>query len=240
MELKIIKFSRIGDVQFVPSVTAKYLRISVKPFVGIQVTVPKRISMKEAAAFVESKINWIIQAQARIAKQENRYTVFTPETVFSTRNRQLQLFPWKSGQFRTQLTKDCLKIFYPHETDIRSNQAQEKIREIIIDTLRKEAKEYLPQRTEHFATMHGFDCQGVTVKNITSRWGSCSSTNHINLNIHLLRLPQHLLDYVILHELTHTVHKNHGKYFWQSLNKITGGKAKQLAAEMRQYHAVWF
>jgi len=73
--------------------------------------------------------------------------------------------------------------------------------------LRKEAKDYLPQRTELLAAAHGFKYSGVTVKNISSRWGSCSSTNHINLNIHLVRLPEHLSDYVILHELTHTVHK---------------------------------
>ena len=236
-EKMIVQYPQIGDVLFVPSVTARYIRISMKPFGGIRVTVPKRTSMNMAKTFVESKIDWIRQTQARISIHENRRTVFTPDTVFSTQKRQLQLLPWKSEQFRTQLSKDALKIFYPHETDFRSEQAQEIIREFIISTLRKEAKEYLPQRTEQLAATHGFKFRGVTVKNISSRWGSCSSADHINLNIHLVRLPEHLTDYVILHELPHTIHKNHRDVFWKHLNTVTGGKAKQLAAEMKKYQA---
>ena len=234
-EKTIVEYPEIGEVQFVPSVSARYIRILMKPFGGIRVTVPKRASMQMATAFVESKKDWILQTQSRIATQEKRRIIFTPDTVFSTQKRQLQLLPWKSEQFRIQLSKDALKIFYPHQTDFQTEQAQEIIREFIIRTLRKEAKEYLPQRTEQLAAAHGFTYRGVTVKNISSRWGSCSATNHINLNIHLIRLPEHLSDYVILHELTHTIHKNHRDLFWKHLNTITGGKAKHLAAEMKQY-----
>jgi len=236
----IVQYPEIGEVQFVTSVSAKYIRISLKPFGGIRVTLPKWASIKSAMAFVETKTDWIIKAQARVATHEKQSVIFTPDTVFSTQNRKLQLLPWKSEQFRMQLSKDTLNIFYPNETDIRSEQAQKIIRDFIISTLRKEAREYLPQRTEALAAKHGFAYSGVTVKNITSRWGSCSATNHINLNIHLVRLPQHLSDYVILHELTHTIHKNHSDRFWRYLDTITGGKAKQLKAEMKQYNAGWF
>ena len=235
--MMVVQYLGIGDVEFVQSASAKYVRISVKPFGGVRVTVPKRTTMQLAMEFVEVKKDWILQTQARIASQENRRTIFTPETVFSTQKRQLQLLPWKSEKFRTQLSKDILKIFFPHETDLLSEQAQEIIRNIVIQTLRKEAKEYLPQRTEQLAAAHGFTYCGVTVKNISSRWGSCSAVNHINLNIHLVRLPEHLSDYVILHELAHTVHKNHGELFWKHLNAITGGKVKQYRAEMKQYRA---
>jgi len=240
-ESLVVQFPQIGEVHFVPSATAKYIRISMKPFGGIRVTVPKRASIRIAMAFVESKTDWILRTQTRIATQEKRRsddTIFTPDTVFSTQKRQLQLLPWKSEQFRVQLSKDTLKIFYPHETGFRSEQAQEIIRNYIISTLRKEAKEYLPQQTEQLAAKYGFSYRGVTVKNLSSRWGSCSASNHINLNIHLVRLPQYLSDYVILHELAHTVHKNHGDLFWQKLNSVTGGKAKHLAAEMKQYRAL--
>ena len=181
-------------------------------------------------------MDWILQAQSRVEKYQ---TIFTPDTIFSTQHRRVQLLPWKSGQFRAQLSKDALKIFYPSEIDLQSGHAQTIIRDYIIRALRIEAQKYLPERTRQLAALHGFTYLGVTVKNVTSRWGSCSATDHINLNIHLVRLPQHLSDYVILHELAHTVHKNHSKHFWHSLNTITGGKAKQLAAEMKQYRAMY-
>ena len=50
-----------------------------------------------------------------------------------------------------------------------------------------------------------------------------------------MQLPDHLIDYVILHELTHTVHKNHGPDFWQKLDEVSGN-ARGLDKQMRQYH----
>ena len=232
--MKIENFSDIGEVQFVQSVRAKYIRISLNGSDGIRVTVPTRASNEKAIDFVKSKIDWIRQKQSQMAQKYTK-TVFTPDTDFSTRNRQVQLMPWKSQQFRAQLSKDTLKIFFPHDIELLSNTTQEIIRNYIINTLREEAKEYLPERTRQLASEYGFSYRNVVVKNITSRWGSCSSENNINLNIHLVRLPEYLSDYVILHELTHTIHKNHGIHFWQYLNKITDGKAKQLDKAMKKY-----
>ena len=231
-----VQYPIIGEVQFVPSVSAKYIRISLKSSGIVRVTVPKRASIKEAMAFVETKMKWILKIRSQIPVHERTDTIFTPVTAFKTHCRQLQLIPWKSEQFRCQISKDTLKIFYPNECDLQSDKSQVIIREFIISTLRKEAKEYLPQRTEKLATAHGFTFNGITVKNISSRWGSCSATNHINLNIHLVRLPEHLSDYVILHELTHTVHKNHSERFWNHLNMIIGGKAKYFVEEMKKYN----
>ena len=57
----------------------------------------------------------------------------------------------------------------------------------------------------------------------------------INLNIHLMRLPEHLSDFIILHELCHTVHKNHGKAFHDLLNKLSGGEV-QLNKELNKHN----
>ncbi|GHT24887.1 hypothetical protein FACS189430_10640 [Bacteroidia bacterium] len=237
---RVINFEQIGDVTFVASATARNIRISVKPFEGVRVTVPRREALQTAMDFVKRKADWIRKAQSKIAQQEGTYTVFTPETQFATATRHLRLFPCNALKFRVQTTKEELQIFYPESVDLRSAPVQEIIRTIIIERLRKEAKEHLPERTAQLAEQHGFRYKGVTVKNTSSRWGSCSAYNHINLNIHLMRLPEHLQDYVVLHELVHTVHKNHGQGFWACLNQHTDGKAKQLADEVKRYHASWF
>lgn len=88
-----------------------------------------------------------------------------------------------------------------------------------IEALRKEAKSVLPQRLEELATEHGFKYNRVAIKNAKTRWGSCSFRNNINLNMHLTRLDDDLIDYVILHELCHTVEKNHSARFWALLQK---------------------
>lgn len=86
--------------------------------------------------------------------------------------------------------------------------------------LRKQAKVYLPKRTQELAKKHGFTFQKVVCRHQKSRWGSCSHKNSISLNIELVRLPPELCDYIIIHELTHTVHKHHQNAFWDYLEKV--------------------
>jgi predicted metal-dependent hydrolase len=104
-----------------------------------------------------------------------------------------------------------------------------------IEVLRNQAKATLPQRTAQLAALHGFSYSTISVKNMHSRWGSCSSTNRLNFSIHLTTLPAELIDYVVLHELCHTIHKNHGKQFWELLDKVTGGRAAAMAKRMKGY-----
>ena len=80
--------------------------------------------------------------------------------------------------------------------------------------LRKKAKTYLPKRLEEIAQRFGYKYNKVALKFMKSRWGSCSFKNNINLNISLVTLENELIDYVLLHELVHTVEKNHGEAFW--------------------------
>jgi hypothetical protein len=124
---------------------------------------------------------------------------------------------------------------YPIHVNVADAAFQEAIREGIDKAMRIEAKRILPEKVVRFARQYNFCVNKIFVKNLKSRWGSCSSVNNINLNLQLMRLPDHLIDYVVLHELCHTVEKNHGKGFWLLLDKVTGGKAKYLASEMKKY-----
>ena len=103
---------------------------------------------------------------------------------------------------------------------------------------RIEAKSVLIPRTHQLARAHGLSCNKVSVRNAKTRWGSCSSENNISLNIQLMRLPFELIDYVILHELAHTIHKNHGPNFWRLLDKISGD-AKGLDYKLKAYHTAY-
>ena len=110
-------------------------------------------------------------------------------------------------------------------------KVQAAIHKAVEEAWRIEAKAVLPKRVSELAGKFGFKYQEVFVKNAKTRWGSCSHNNRINLSLHLMMLPDHLIDYVILHELTHTIHKNHGPKFWLYLDQITGG-VKKLEKEI--------
>ena len=99
---------------------------------------------------------------------------------------------------------------------------------------RTKAKRSLIERLDYLAGKYGFTYQQVFIKNQQTRWGSCSSKDNISLNINLACLPQELQDYVILHELVHTRHKNHSKKFWAAMDELVGD-SKQLRKQMRKY-----
>lgn len=98
-----------------------------------------------------------------------------------------------------------------------------------------EAKRYLPPRVKRQAERFGFKYGRLTFRDNVSNWGSCSFDNNISLNIKLMKLPDELIDYVILHELCHTVEKNHSAEFWQLVEKVCPGYA-ELRVRLKKYH----
>lgn len=83
----------------------------------------------------------------------------------------------------------------------------------LIEQMRAKAKAELPSRLKELADRYGFTYNRVTIKHNSTNWGSCSARNNINLNLNLMRLPQVLRDYVLLHELCHLRHHDHGDAF---------------------------
>lgn len=90
----------------------------------------------------------------------------------------------------------------------------------LIESLRRQAKAELPVRLAELAERYGFTYNRVTIKHNVSNWGSCSSKGNINLNLNIVRLPQVLQDYILLHELCHLRHQNHGHAFHLLLEHV--------------------
>lgn len=98
----------------------------------------------------------------------------------------------------------------------------------------REASERIISRCKELSERTGLTCRRIAVRNQKTRWGSCSSSGTISLNIKLARLPQSLMDYVILHELVHTRVRGHGDDFWRELD-VHVGDAKGMRRELKHY-----
>ena len=104
---------------------------------------------------------------------------------------------------------------------------------------REEAREKLGNRLSELAQKHNFQYNRVSIRNQRTRWGSCSSKDNISLNMKLLHLPEHLIDYVLLHELVHTRVKNHSKSFWDELETVVPN-ARSIDKQLREYQYCLF
>ncbi len=110
-----------------------------------------------------------------------------------------------------------------------------RVKEEFRKYLRKKAKTYLPKRLEEIAQQFGYKYNKVALKFMKSRWGSCSFKNNINLNISLMTLEKELIDYVLLHELVHTVEKNHSETFWaRVLTHMPDARIRRRALKSRK------
>ncbi len=109
------------------------------------------------------------------------------------------------------------------------------------EPLRKEARAVLPARLAELAGKYGFEYNRVFMKHNRSNWGSCSSKQNINLNITLVLLPEDLRTMVLLHELCHLRHMNHGAEYHALLDSLClqelGTPAKPLRTRLRTYSA---
>jgi predicted metal-dependent hydrolase len=130
--------------------------------------------------------------------------------------------------------KNTIIVTVPKNVDINSHEAQQVIRQEVIKALRKEAKEYLPQRLAMLADKLDCTYKRTRLSHASTRWGSCSSSGTISLNIALMKLPFNLIDYVIIHELCHTKELNHSNEFWRLVHQADPNYKKHIA-EIKQY-----
>ena len=128
------------------------------------------------------------------------------------------------GQYREWVLKTMER-----QKSVRESASAAAVAPEQVEAMRKEAKELLPRRLSELAERYGFSYGRVFIKHNSSNWGSCSALGNINLNLNLVRLPQLLRDHVILHELCHLKHPNHGPEFHALLERLGADNLRRLA-----------
>lgn len=206
----------------------------------VEVRVPYYASERAAREFVNSKSEWVEKCL-----KKNADSFFPPKAEsgaeFFIAGRPYTLY-FYSGRKPVLSDKNYLyvKISAAREIDAIKIPAAREIdveREKSKAFLKSAAKIFLPyaeKRTREIANFLGYEYKSVRVGYAKTRWGSCGGDNSIIYSVYLGLLPQELIDYVILHELTHTKVKNHGRDFWQL---VCGAmpNAKEKREKLKKY-----
>lgn len=145
--------------------------------------------------------------------------------------------PGQSTNATLHQQNEEMVVYMPKDFDFNLPRSQEWANLIIEHALRRRAQQVLPLRLHTFATQFNLCYHRVCIKNVHTRWGSCSSLGNVNLSLWLMLAPLHLVDYVIKHELAHLNEMNHSARFWAEVDRMTGGvgSGKRLEKEMKAF-----
>lgn len=222
----------LGKIVVIPNNRAK--RVIARPKVGyIQLTVPTGLKTKQLKEALEEMRPRLIKI-TKIEKQP----IITENTVLKT-------FSFTARLSRTHLVENVhirlkngeLTIFIPSDFDLEHPDSQHIVKEMIRQSLRHEAKRILSEKTMNFAKRLNLQVSNVKINKSVSRWGSCSHRKSINFSYYLMLLPEKYIDYVVLHELAHTIELNHSEKFWKLLDRFCGEDAKAISKALRKHRS---
>ena len=223
--------NQLGNILIKPNVRAKNI-IARRREGEIHLTVPHGFDFKRVPGVLDEMRPRLIKmavATEPLITEESVINTFTFQARISRTDKM------KNVQMRFRDGE--LMIFIPDGLDLTGGQLQHTVKEIIRRLLRHEAKRVLPQKVDFWARKFNLPFNQVKINKSTTRWGSCSHQKNINLSFYLMLLPEKLIDYVVLHELAHTVEMNHGEKFWDLLSKLCQEDARAISRSVRKFNS---
>lgn len=195
---------------------------------GLTVNIPLRASEKWLHTVLTEKANWVV------------------EKLGSWQTKKKVTLRWQDGEkiaFRGEsfTLRIILSLFnspvhlrdeqlFIHVTDIR----EEKIEQIVTQWYKHEAERVFQECVAHYAPLMAVSPKQIKLSSARTQWGSCSAHGIIRLNWALVKMPLHLIDYVVVHELAHLIEMNHSAAFWRVVKKVCPDYTK-CRAELRNY-----
>jgi predicted metal-dependent hydrolase len=231
MAQKIVDIPGIGEVILSKRRGAKNLRLTIQPNGQVRVGLPAWAPYSTAIKFALNRTEWInlnLKQYQATALQNGDFIGKSYQLKFASGVLAVPAIKTRLGPNTITVTSHL------DSSDLSVQASAAKACE---RALKKEAGELLGRRLAEVAEQYDFRYKDLRIKRLTSRWGSCSPDGRITLNYFLVQLPWHLIDYVIVHELTHTQHHNHSSNFWKHFEGVLPN-VKQLRKEIKLYHPV--
>lgn len=228
MATKQIDIPQIGPVTLYKRRGNRSLRLTISAGGEVRVSLPYWVPYKAGEQFAISKSRWIAANRTKSSRAlahghgiGKAHRLYFEQQAMAT-------------QVNARIVANEVRVSFPTKYSERDIIVQQAAHRASIRALRKEAATLLPQRLAALAGQMGYHYNSVTIKQLKSRWGSCNTNKEITLNLFLMQLPWHLIDYVLVHELVHTKVMRHGAPFWKEFEEYMPD-AKALRKQMSVY-----
>ena len=181
---------------------------------------PRHISIERIRNFVTANGDWIDRKRKRmLARPQPKLKLFIDEEEF--------LFLGQSHYLR--LTDESCRISISNGNLILPQQCLGQAAEKLTQWYKSQARQHIEERCTHFAVVLGVAFKGIHITSPRQRWGSCGSRGTLNFNWRLVMAPPEVIDYVVIHEMTHLKYFNHSPEFWV--------KVKALSPDFKRHQA---
>jgi predicted metal-dependent hydrolase len=192
---------------------SRNLRLTVAPNGEVRVSIPAWAPYRAGLEFARSRRDWI-------ARQGRERLLLRDGQAIGKAHRLRLVAEPAARKVSTRLKQNEVRVSYPANISPDDAAIQTAAQKAGIRALRQEAEGLLPKRLDQLAAQHGFEYRSVKIKQLKGRWGSCDHHTDIVLNLFLMQLPWECIDYVLLHELTHTRVMRHGPDFWRAMEAV--------------------
>jgi len=191
----------------------------------VTVRAPMRMSENAIREFVEKHVNWVEKKKAEL-----QATV----PVLPKQYLPGETFLYLGNAYTLEIVRDQKKKLILDDRFQLPEAKQENAESVFQAWYRQQAKQLIVERVKYFADKYQLHYEKVKITSARTRWGSCSPKNTLSFSWRLVMTPLDVVDYVIIHELAHTVHHNHSKRFWGLVEKIMPDY-KERRKWLRQY-----
>ncbi len=231
-----ISLTGIPPYQTRISARAKHLQVKVCAPHGLEVVIPTHLRDVDVEAFLQSKYAWL-QRHAELIERNRHDDITLPTSIdLLALSQTWQLDHQHSTSKPRLIERPAYQLVMVSNTQDIAPRVQ-----CLKAWLRLQAKQQLIPRLDELSRECKLPYSNVGIRAQSTRWGSCSTDNTIQLNMQLLFLPEDVMRYVLIHELCHTVHLNHSQRFWALVKRFDPGhlEHRKLLRDSEHYIPRW-
>ncbi|HEX6509744.1 MAG TPA: SprT family zinc-dependent metalloprotease [Chloroflexota bacterium] len=199
---------------FIRSDRARSVRISITPESTVEVVLPRRAPLPSIESVLVPKSRWIIRHLQRLDAERSQRSEHLPYLGSEYR---LDVRRVDASRPTLALAERSIRVTLPEDGQVWP---------AVEAWYREQAGAVLHARIEHWAGIMGTPYRRITIRDQRTRWASCSTAGNLNFSWRLIMAPLAVLDYVVIHELMHTVEMNHSARFWSGVARYCPGYAE--------------